>query len=417
MSFTLFLGAALVLLPLFIRHSNLGDLQYIQSTFFIFVTMVGCIFYGVKKEKLTRIKGELGCFVALVCLAYFNQYDTLSLNVFLQANLFMMAIVFLMVVYTNEIKKDVIFNVIAVAGLLQCCFVIINYLGYDVHEWWMLTMYEVKKMYVYGGNITEHTRDLQKMTGTLGNPAHSSCFIAATSFFLLRKRWIYLLPLSVIGLFVTTSTMATLGAIGGLLIYLVIRFIKRKYWGYIWALVLAIGTPFCYYAVSMSTVQGSVFFASQRFRVWEKAVDWVGFTFFGAGLGFFGDGFRLFKGFEPEIYDKLHNEYLELYVAFGVLGVIILLFLFYRLYNYSKDPILYGALGAILINAFGNFPLHIPSTALLTITIYALILQGGVKNEKDFCINGHDRKLKRLRRNFLHTKRSLCNGKCSRRYL
>jgi len=81
-----------------------------------------------------------------------------------------------------------------------------------------------------------------------------------------------------------------------------------------------------------------------------------------------------------------HNEYLSLWLEYGLIGMIGLYFLCRRVLKLKyKNPILGGSLLAFLVNAFGNFPLHIPNIAVVVIISYCLMVSDFT--EENICVD------------------------------
>ena len=80
----------------------------------------------------------------------------------------------------------------------------------------------------------------------------------------------------------------------------------------------------------------------------------------------FGLGPGKFTGFKFPV----HNDWLEIWYLYG-LPPLVAAGVF--LWKAKKSPILYSAIVIALINALGNYPLHLPPSAFLIIIILALL--------------------------------------------
>jgi len=137
-----------------------------------------------------------------------------------------------------------------------------------------------------------------------------------------------------------------------------------------------------------------------RFQIWGPAYQmWKDHPWFGVGPAHFDDRFRQYRGPKPEIQarpERVHNDYLNTLVDWGLAGAIIVLaawvifyvqaFRSWRFVQRSQNDlaakrsnksafVLGGSVGllAILVHSFFDFNMHVPANAILVITIMALV--------------------------------------------
>lgn len=127
-----------------------------------------------------------------------------------------------------------------------------------------------------------------------------------------------------------------------------------------------------------------------RYSYWEDSVGiFKDFPILGTGLGTFPWIFRMYQSTEPDVFvDYAHNDYIQLLVEMGFLGLFaalgacVLYFIYVvsllgrRVSTYTKAMVCGGiaSLGTILAHSVVDFNLHIPSNALLATLIAALTL-------------------------------------------
>lgn len=135
-----------------------------------------------------------------------------------------------------------------------------------------------------------------------------------------------------------------------------------------------------------------------RFRVWEPAVQiWKESPWLGVGPAHFDYRFREYRPVDVQMTAyRVHNDYLNTLVDFGVIGGLLVASAFVLLYagvfktwkyvqrasehsnsrKSNKGAFVMGAsigLLAILLHSVVDFNMHIPANAILTITLMALL--------------------------------------------
>jgi O-antigen ligase len=141
-----------------------------------------------------------------------------------------------------------------------------------------------------------------------------------------------------------------------------------------------------------------------RFAVWQGTLSaFRDFPLFGSGLGTFQ---YVFRAYQPDgvtrYYDHAHNDYLELLLEAGVVGVLIAAVFFFFLFRIimkagwkGRDIYLgagfFASITTIAFHSIIDFNLHIPSNAIL----FSLILGLAVATGKEGVRKGEEKEEER----------------------
>lgn len=293
-----------------------------------------------------------------------NQWNPVSVNVMFQQFYILGGIVFFAVYYQGHTEEgqEYLLNGMAIGCLLQCLFVLTEWLGFDLYQLLIISFNEV---------AIERAPGMEdSLNGTLGNPNLTGAYIALSAFSLFRMKWFGLLPVPIVALSLIDSSMATVSLMAGSAYWLNNHFkLIPKYFLYIGAAALMV----CAYFF----IKG---YDSGRFSSWAQiigAMDLEHFTL-GKGPGWFADnGRNIVSG---RVYMQEHNEFLALINTFGIVGLAIISPVIYQFMK-SKDerPIFAAILFAAFCNAFGHFNLHQSTTAIIIIVSASICLAGGSK--------------------------------------
>jgi O-antigen ligase len=137
-----------------------------------------------------------------------------------------------------------------------------------------------------------------------------------------------------------------------------------------------------------------------RFRLWKPAVAiWKDYPWFGAGPAHFDYRFRQYRPADPALQlrpDRVHNDYLNTLVDWGLIGAVLVLgcwgafyYQVFRGWKYVQRSqsdlgakrsnksafVAGGAIGllAILIHSFWDYNMHIPANAILVATLMGIV--------------------------------------------
>jgi O-antigen ligase len=137
-----------------------------------------------------------------------------------------------------------------------------------------------------------------------------------------------------------------------------------------------------------------------RFQLWQPALAiWKDHFWFGAGPAHFDYRFRQYRPADPALQrrpDRVHNDYLNTLVDWGVVGAVLVLScwaaFYYQVFRGWKFVqrsqsdlgarrsnrsafVAGGAIGllAILVHSFWDYNMHVPANAILTVTLLAIV--------------------------------------------
>ena len=370
--FAKFWAAIILILPFYLRITHAADSRIAKDLFLSLAVILSAIIFGTKKINI-KFSLALGL---LAFLGFFVQHDQYSITVILQFYSFSLGI-FLIIqgqTYFEDKDEKIILNALFITGLLQSFWVLINVIGFEPYLLFfkMIGWGHLERV---GSNLKPVSKDyIQPIIGSLANPNLSSGLIALTfPSFLRGRKWLFILfPIS--SLFFLKSMGGILAAGFALLFYGLHRKFGKCGSTKIFPAVLLL---FAAFFLVFKLNHTHLFADSERFIVWEKAVSWVfkENPIFGKGLGAFADLFYSnFKGEIRQHFGQAHNEFIEGFVAFGIVGsLIIFSLLLAPLKNLEKSPLIFACFVSALINATVNFTLHISSLALPFIIIYSFL--------------------------------------------
>ena len=163
---------------------------------------------------------------------------------------------------------------------------------------------------------------------------------------------------------------------------------------------------------------GSEFFTGRRAAIWKYTIPMIkDYPLLGSGIGSFkynslryqakffdqGDNRALYP---YGVADKTHNEYLQLWVELGIIGLIIFIWLIFAYFNYGlkilkrekdryKQGVIIGLMGSVmafLIDSIFWFPLHHSFTSFLFWLCLGLLVVMGLKEDKAVCKSKSNKK-------------------------
>jgi len=366
-------GVGLLTSLFYLRMSDVSDLRLIKIGLFLGFSFLSFIIFGFK-ERTHKTNAIVPTFAVISFLSFVNQHNYYSLAVitqFICLNVAFLLCMQMLGELRDCFKKEVILNFIAVSCVLQALWFILNNKGIDPYLY-ILQMqgYQFQKILVGSGKLlTPSSVDYANVVGSLGQQTLSGAYLAASTPALFRKKWNYTLPIILYALYLSGSAMTWIAFCFCSLSYLFLK-------GHISKRILIWSMP-VFLVLSYTLWDHLGFFDDQRrFMVWSKTMEWMSgpSIIWGKGLGYFFDNFNTFMPLSPK-WVYAHNEYIDLYVAFGLIG----LFYFSAVMSYiayiaKHEPIFSSIMVAILINAAGNFPLHVPAISLLFIISFSAVL-------------------------------------------
>ena len=201
--------------------------------------------------------------------------------------------------------------------------------------------------------------------GLLGNQNLASALIAICFPAFLRPKWIYLIPIPIIGLILAKTSGGALAVAVGMLVY---AKIKGLNWYYFFG-ILACGVAYAMWELTASSESSRIEAWKSGFLMWQK--NWLA----GWGIGHWKVLFKELK-IGGIWWTTAHNEPLQMTVETGILFPVILVGYAYGFINkirHNKELVLpFTAIVITFFNSLVNFPFHIATTAIAAITWMAI---------------------------------------------
>jgi len=173
----------------------------------------------------------------------------------------------------------------------------------------------------------------------------------------LPYRWIYALPVILIALWHAMTTTAFVAAAAGTLVFLAASYgWKRKATWIVGSLIIALAF---YYAFSVHSI-----LTNDRVELWKTAIGNYQLVWQNLIFGH-GPGVNSGRNY------SLHNEYLQVFFEYGLVGAFLVVGFVMTAYRGSK--ILFASFVTIAVNCIGNFPLHVATTGFLIMIVLALM--------------------------------------------
>jgi hypothetical protein len=192
--------------------------------------------------------------------------------------------------------------------------------------------------------------DFRTPVGVLGNPNFLGAYLAIALPFFFRRGWCLLIPVVAYGLWISQTSSAIGAALCGVGFFL---------FGMTGA-VLAVVPAVAYFII----IDGHTLTGIDRIDFWMDAAQKV--TASPSTLLFgYGQGATWQEG------NQLHNQYASTLFHFGAVGLACMLNYIFTVYQGNR--ILFTAFLILCVNMIGNHPLHTVPTAILAITVIALI--------------------------------------------
>ena len=323
----------------------------------VFSAILGVLLFPTANSKKFTIP-----IVVLLCLAYFNQYHYMATSMLLQYLPFVAGLVLLNQLLHRGINTNLILVGCRIVSIVESCWLGLNFFKVEPLQWMF------PEIYFSTGIGTNST--IVPIMGSLGNPVPSSILIACTLPLFLHGKWRYFLPLCLFSLYLANSAsafMAFLVAIGtwGVVKY---EFLDEKTVNIVKkgsAILFGISL-FCFYLYKKG-----FFYASERLIKWPLAIKFNDGPVFGKGLGFFKDEFPAYsKGVEA--WGHAHNIGLDLYCAFGFVGIAVIIYLLAQA-NYKKNLEVTCCFLGLLTSGMFYSAFHQAPLALIGIVLYSIM--------------------------------------------
>jgi len=300
---------------------------------------------------LWRVNKWMALFMVSVCLSsMYPQYDTAT---FFATHSVLFGMVWYYFVYTT-CDVDSLLNTFCVIALVNVLFLVLQFFN-------VAPFMEPLK----GG------RDI--CTGLMANPNEVSAVLAFCFPAFLRKKWMYLIPLVLLGIALSESFGGALAVIiGGA--YFLWNKIDKRFIGL--GFLITIGL---FLAIDIPGF-------THRFETWVVALrlyseHWI----LGSGIGHWKYVFANINVADMGVrMDTAHNEFVQGIFEMGVPFILILIGFMYSWIKKLKksDKIFTVAAICIVINCAVNFPLHIAVTAYMILTWLAVIDRKAYGNKR-----------------------------------
>jgi hypothetical protein len=319
--------------------------------------------------------------MAILILTFFNIKQTSSVSSLLQFVCVGCGIMLIsqFVLTDNYPNRKIYSSAIAWTGVVQVIYVIFQCFQIDP----IIDLLTKRQMLV-GGKFIPLSQVTEWLApyGSLGNPMVSGGLLAVTFPFILGHRYLkFALPLFAVTMYYLNSALLVISVAVSMLPFIWFTFPKiRKI--FIWCLALVPPT------LLLITKFSTYYSAGDRWVVWEKVLGFVWNPIYGVGVGAFRDnfanyckkiGYSIANG-HPWV--QAHNEFLETYVVWGVVGLIVLAFLLSRIDWKDENKYFIMSFVAIMTNSIGGFPWHISSIALIGIICYSMIIKKEIYHEE-----------------------------------
>lgn len=360
------------------------------SFFAIFVLVAGVIGYipdkrlGLYLSKNLVLEWAVILFIAMFFLknwwlkgflvwsliATIHNYNKWS---FLVLHTIVLMMVFYQILCDNLNHKNSVYllNVICVLALLQTTLMILQY--YDI---WFL--------------FRPKTIGTRPLVGFLANPNHAGAFLALSLPAFFRRKWIWLIPIVLLGLVMADSTGAMIAATIGTMAF-VWFIVPSKRWLFVPLVLLAGAGVIWKYDLS------AIFSINARFQAWKGILtDYIPLKWFmGWGLGQFKVSFpkiyQLFISGYPSTtsrWEYAHNEFIQLWAEWGIIGLgMVLGYLGHQCIKFIQNRktliglIVFSGVVIAVVNANVNFLFH------LSICIVPIIYLAVLNTEVSYGIN------------------------------
>ncbi|HKX60893.1 MAG TPA: O-antigen ligase family protein [Verrucomicrobiae bacterium] len=209
------------------------------------------------------------------------------------------------------------------------------------------------------------------------------------------------------GITVTISRGGWLGTAAGLGVLFLYVVRQRDYWKRSLVVLVVLSGVFIFFFLKavmppnrVERIDQAFAVEDVRYKLWAPAYEmWKDHLWFGVGPNHFDDRFRQYRPPDSEVQarpDRVHNDYLNTLVDWGITGAVLVLaawvifyiqvFRSWRFVRRAQNDlaakrsnksafVLGGSLGllAILVHSFFDFNMHVPSNAILAVVLLALV--------------------------------------------
>jgi hypothetical protein len=344
-------GVTLLLASVFIRFVAGGDLRFAKEGIFLFSALVSTWAFGI--EAVPK-KFAIPFFIIFL-LTFFNQFNSYNTAVYTQS--IMVVSSFIIFASARDMSED---EEIQLEWFLLACFLLHTswiFLNYFGHDYW--DIFGIPRITVDGNrNLIGNTM----LIGAMHQPSMSGAAIMA----LLPFSWLFF-PFGLLAIGMLHGSMC-LFSLGVAFLWLVARL--RNIW---WAIMAFVGgIPFAFlflYKYPDYLKPGGRLGAWRAWILWPT--DWF-HRVFGWGTGYIYAVFGPKVIINNEAFKQLHNEFMEIHAAWGLVGLAVTFYLFKQIKDF--DSKYFYSFLMLWVNSLGNLTFHLSFTSLIMILCYAKII-------------------------------------------
>ena len=347
----LLISFVIALLPIYNRLSTVDMNRTSKDNLLMILFGFIAVLFG-KSVREFPLKAWIVSAVALF-LMIFNQHNVASINVMMYSFYASAGLFFFIRFYECFESKYLnwILDGMCVGALIQALFIALNIYGISP-EIWIMGLFN-DSVHV-NGNILN---SFGASPGSLGNPNLAGGYLALCSLAFFRKKWVFLLPISIFALAATGSAMAIASFLVGAVYYFKGNLASKRsaYLLTIFAMIL----------VSYTGLNG---LDSGRLEIWQIMFSKIELSdyIFGNGVGWFQD-IRI--SWEGSVVGQEHSGFLTLFNTFGLLGALTFLGYLWKFIGREDDNRLFSAIAfTSFCNAYGHFSIQ-QSTMMIIILV------------------------------------------------
>lgn len=349
----LVLGFAIALLPLYTRISQFDVGRLSKDGLLLFVLAICLSFH--RKDKLPPFL-VAAPIMGLLFLALVNQWQPASMSVIHQVAMFGVGACFFVSLSTDSkrINLNHILNGASIGCLIQVFLGFADFVNQPIYANAVTWLTGAQSAHLKTGQIT----------GSLGNSNLFASYVSITSISLLRRYWLYSIPLALI-ITVVSGSLVGIATVFGALVFTIRPVFISPLIAYL-ATVGGIVSLFLFGGFGIDT---------GRVKIWGDifgSVD-TGHLFFGRGLGWYADAGFLHNGVRL-IHE--HNELVSVFNAFGLIGLALMLIPLWQVVKRPNRGHFSTMFFAGFINSMGHFTWHQSTTALVLLASGAICISG-----------------------------------------
>lgn len=336
------IAICLTILPFAFRTGSFIPYDYVRDIVFLTICVLLSLFECRKDVRFILPS------LILLALAYFNQIDARLTSTLLQYLPFVGGLIILNSIDRTKIRRKHIQVAAYTTVTLATAFLVCNYFGFDP----MTLVYPGQLRYLK----SNYMNSTVAIVGNMAHPVPSAILIVCLIPF---AKWLY--PLGVLAIVLTNSATAFVS----LVVVTCIMFWKHvQRYAKVVAFPAFVGVTYLGFA--------GFFDPSERWVKWGKIFSFVDRPILGHGLGYFREFFHKYAT-GGEKWFHAHNELLEVYAAFGIVGILVVGYLLslIRVTRYNIDYV--ACFAGLLASSMFYFTFHNSPLALWGILCFVMI--------------------------------------------